>query len=551
METSPAQRDGLWTLIGLLLLLLVGAGAFALVNIDRLATLSDDSVSYMLLGQCWSPWGEVSDAVREACRKEHYPPLFPLLLAGTGAGNSFLWAHRLYVALFLLDAVLLYLFVRRQTGAAPLALGTALWFAVAPLNWTNLLGITSETLFMCLTLLALLHQESLIRKERPTWRDGVLLGLLLGGALLTRAIGVSLVGAALAAAFFMERRRLLPLGLVPSGVAALVAGAGYALRALEGNDLYSHDLKTLLGHFLAVGVDPAAWLAFFTPQAKQILSAWMGFFTLHWESWASPRFLLGALFGLAALAGLFHRLRLNRMDAWFALFNLGILMLWFIPGQFPRFVFALGPVLLFHAVWGIRLVTNHLPETRQARLLLAFLVCLPLALSLPALGFFHQRAQYRSPYPGLDPAANAEFYRDPDFDDALEKALLQESLFQDMERMRATTPPEARILWFTPSYLALLANRRGIFLNARFDNGRTPSSVTSTATTPDYLFITKLHPRDTRSHVNGMVLLPRFQSMGTPLWGTDNPRNPGEPFSRLIRFDPAKIVPNRNGIQSR
>ena len=59
--------------------LLAGAAALAFSWQPGLATFHDDSASYLVMAQAFSPWHAASPAVAAQMPYEKYPPLFPLL----------------------------------------------------------------------------------------------------------------------------------------------------------------------------------------------------------------------------------------------------------------------------------------------------------------------------------------------------------------------------------------------------------------------------------------------------------------------------------------
>ena len=66
----------------------------AFVRQPTLATFADDSVSYLVMAQVFSPYQAASQVVAAAFASEAiYPPLFPAVLALAGAAHDIAWAH--------------------------------------------------------------------------------------------------------------------------------------------------------------------------------------------------------------------------------------------------------------------------------------------------------------------------------------------------------------------------------------------------------------------------------------------------------------------------
>src|SRR6185436_17927875 len=138
-----------------------------------LATFADDSVSYLVMAQAFSPFEAASPAVAGAfAREAFYPPLFPLVLALTGAAQNIAWAHAVTALLLAASLPLVYLLGLHWLGSRGPALAALACIALLPAMWIHSKGILSETLF-CLLLSAIfifLEQE-----KRPGWQLGVLM----------------------------------------------------------------------------------------------------------------------------------------------------------------------------------------------------------------------------------------------------------------------------------------------------------------------------------------------------------------------------------------
>jgi hypothetical protein len=129
--------------------------------------------------------------------------------------------------------------------------------------------------------------------------------------------------------------------------------------------------------------------------------------------------------------------------------------------------------------------------SRPAALAQSLLVLLLLSLSVPAMAFLYQRAQA----PGRQ-AAITDWYRAPDVARARSRAQTHLDLLDDMRAIRELTKPEDRVMWVAPSYLALLADRRGIPApDARLGPEAYREAVRKSGA--DYIFLSRYHPRDT------------------------------------------------------
>jgi hypothetical protein len=128
------------------------------------------------------------------------------------------------------------------------------------------------------------------------------------------------------------------------------------------------------------------------------------------------------------------------------------------------------------------------------------------------------------------------FYLVPDLPSAEQKSRQHLLLFEDMQRIRRTTPEGARILWFSPAYLNLLAERRGVpFPNTR-DAAEFRRQIYRTGA--PLLFVSQLIPH--RTSDDGRRRLAAVVDFTKPLWIDYG--GGGEWFSMLLRIDHEKLA---------
>ena len=467
----------------------VVTGAFAWLSVrfawqPVLASFADDSASYLVMGQVLSPWGPPPAPVAEAfVREAFYPPLFPLLLGLTGAAYHMAWAHAL-TALCLAGVLpLVYLLGARWLDDARGGLLALVALALLPSLWIHVKGILSEPLF-CLILLALF----LVLEEEKTGKSMWTASLLMAALVLTRT--AALVPVAAYAAWALTRRgRSRARLLSPAAVALAAYGAWVLLRPAGTSDDYMR-IVAERGHSIAAAPDP--WLALAASLARQAnaqAEAWAGSLILFWPQGQVVRLALVALIGALALAGLVLRLRDGRADAWMAGAYLGTFLVWPFYDQMTRFLFPLLPVLILYALLAASALARALrrPPT-GAQALVALLVA---SLAIPALAFIQGRARAPGPVTLI-----TDWYRTPDLDEARRRAQVHLDLMADMEAIHGLTQPSDRVMWVTPSYVALLAQRRGV----PAPSADLPPEAYRQAVErahPDYVFLSVFHPRDT------------------------------------------------------
>jgi hypothetical protein len=195
---TPGRLGGL--ALGAGLLLLAGLWVAHVAAAGRVAGLFHDEGVYIVAAESLAHAdGYRAASLPEAPPERHYPPLLPLVLAAVWrlspdfpANLPALKAVPLVAAGGIVLLLPVYL---RRLGFTPLvALVTGILTAIAPLTLRYATGVVSELPFAFLALAALLATERAAEPGRPEGA-AVLAGALAGLTLLTRVIGIAVVGA--------------------------------------------------------------------------------------------------------------------------------------------------------------------------------------------------------------------------------------------------------------------------------------------------------------------------------------------------------------------
>ena len=450
-----------------------------------LATFADDSASYLVMAQVFSPFQAASPAVAAAfAREAFYPPLFPLVLALAGGAHHFAWAHALVALLLAVALPLAYRLGVRWLESRGAALAALACIALAPSLWINAKGILSETLFCLLLVSVFLNLE----KERYS---GWQLGALMTGLALTRSAALPMIG--MYGLWAVARRGDLRARL-RAAAPAIAAFAAYGLWVLVQPSQAEGDYAGILrekgeGLFGGPAGVGAALAASLLRQAHALAEGWAGALLVYWIDGRPLRFALASVVGLLALAGMALRMRRGKADAWMSAAYLATLLAWPFYEQMERFLFPLLPVLLLYAF--VAAGTALRAASGKPALAHTLLAALILTLVLPAMAFLHQRARAGGPV-----AQITDWYRTPDIARARLRAEVHLRLMDDMRAIRERTPPEARVMWVAPAYVALLAERRAL---AAPDPRLAPEAYRDAvrASGADYVFLSRYHPRDT------------------------------------------------------
>jgi hypothetical protein len=453
-----------------------------------LATFADDSVSYLVMAQVFSPWEVASPAVAAAfAREAFYPPLFPLLLALAGAAHHVAWAHALTALLVAGWIPLVYFLGTRWLEDRRAAAAAALCVALLPALWVNAKGILSEPLFGLLLLATFCAIGSAGSERKRIW----LPALLMTAMMLTRTAALVMI---VAYALWALTRRDQSVSTraraaLPAAVAIAAYGAWVLLRPAETADSYA---RIVLDHgrvFLGAESPMAAIGASLLRQANAAGEGWLTAVLLFWVESRPARPLLACVIGGLALGGMTMRLLAGKPDGWMTAAYLATFLAWPFYDQMGRFLFPILPVLMLYAFWAAAGALRLLG--RPAFLGHALIAIVALSLTAPALAFMVQRAQAPGRY-----AEIIDWYSTPDLLEARARAQRHLDLFADMEEIGRLTRPEDRIMWVAPSYIALLAGRRG--LPAPNSALAPPAYLDSVRNSrADYVFLSRYHPRDT------------------------------------------------------
>ena len=454
-----------------------------------LATFADDSVSYLVMAQAFSPYQAASAAVVEAFPREaFYPPLFPLVLALAGAAHDIAWAHAATALMLAAALPFVYLLGARWLGGRGAALAAVACIALLPSLWINAKGILSEPL-LCLLLAATCWV--LERNEGGPGAPWATAALMVAMA-LTRTAALPMIGAY---ALWSLARRGRPLAARLRGMApALAALAAYGLWVLLRPSMTEDDYARILlergqglfdgrtGFLTALGMSIAR-------QSHAIVEGWAGSLLLFWVEGQPARLALASLVGILSLAGLALRFVRGKADGWMLAAYLATLLAWPFYEQMERFLFPALPVLVLYAFYAAGEAMRAM--SRRPALAHALVAGLMLTLAVPAMAFIRQRAQAPGPVTRI-----TDWYRTPDLERARSRAQTHLDLFDDMQAIRSLTQPGDRVMWVVPSYIALLADRRALPApDAGLAIGAYREAVRKSGA--DYVFLSRYHPRDT------------------------------------------------------
>ena len=456
------------------------------------ATVGDDSVSYLLLARHFTSWHPDPLAAPWTGYFSNFPPLFPLLLAVTGGAYDLFIAHLVVAAAAVVALVLGYAYARARLGSDKAALAVTVLFLLLPGMWLGLAGILSESTYLAVSLAALLYEAKRVGPESPA-RAQAVLGLLLAAAVLSRTVGFALL-AAYAARLAIEavrgRRFASSRRWIPVAIALAAQLAWLAVRPPLASPAYQSSMGLLLREWSA---QPVATLV----ESWGYLSrGWIGVFAIDAAGGAAAAVAAGIV-ALLAFAGAVRAALRGRLDGWYVLASIAMLLAWkFNEDNSRRLLYPLLPLVLVHAAEAVRAVAAKLPA-RAGRWIPAAAALFLAAMVLPASALVLRKSLDRAPYyPGLgySPASMKDYYGTVDAKEAGEQALRGASVLAGMSRLGEWTVPGARVMWMRPEYVAVLGGREGVPLYFRWDRATLAREILRTRT--DYVIASRHFKND-------------------------------------------------------
>jgi hypothetical protein len=510
---------------------------FAFAWQASIATIDDDSMSYLLLARWfagsagpmlspWVPW------------HTHFPPLFPMALALSGAAQDMLRAHLIVAAFAVASVVLMARYAARRLGSDWRGAGLAIAFLLLPTAWLGAKSILSETLFLALTLGALIvHQRWIEGRDAPV-RPWLAFAALVALACSTRAAGVTLLAAYVACeavAFWRTRRRPAPAALLPLLLALAGMAAWAALR--PGGSLYAASLAFLAEQWLARPAMALSWTLDVFPRG------WAATFLSEGDVALAMRACAYAV-GLLALAGSIRAARANRLDGWYVLFTLALAIAWTFPFSVDnsrRLLYPVVPLMLLHAGELVGAVAARL-EIRRRSLAVGAICALPFAVFAPATLLIAAKAGDRAPLVAGSPHGAAEFfdyYRVMNRGEARALAARQAANVGGLEALRTATPPGSRIMWMRPEYIGILGERACVPWYYAWDARQMAAHVRGDRA--DYIVVASLSKSDlARGFGDPSQAWEAARAYTQPVLVLDNPFTAAHEFI-LLRVDAAAL----------
>ncbi|MBL6749268.1 MAG: hypothetical protein ISP90_02050 [Nevskia sp.] len=407
----------------------------------QMGQFANDGPDYLMMAEHFASPGDAGVAA-QAAAVSRFPPLYPLLLAWSGAAGDLHRVHAVTLAAFLLALVALWAWLRGEGFAAREAATAVLLCAALPQSWLLGLTVQSEYLYLLCSLLALALLGAWRRSARAEWLYAA--ALAVAAAVLTRTIGVALLVPLALAALRAPRRS----GAIALAIAVAPLAAWHLLH--RSAQSYQAQLEAIYG------VAPLRHLA---GQLQRELPALGGGFLDDFGAGPALAIAFGA-FGAACVAGALWRAAHLADDAVYLAAYAAILCVWPFPEEASRFLWVIVPVLAVQPV----LALTALRRTAGGgfslrRVALAATGALLAAALVPALvrGAARVAAAADSPLP--DARAYVSWYK-ADPAEAYEEVNAEIVMARDLRQIQAQVPPQDCVLAVRPDLINFYARRK-------------------------------------------------------------------------------------------
>jgi len=305
-----------------------------------LAQFGGDNATYFLTAKLFSPYTQSSPVSEYFAAHSQYPPLYPLLLALFGGGDSILIAH-LVTTIFLIAAMLvMYRWGINLSFGRIHSLALVVIFAMTPGTYMQALSILSENLYLLLSLSGLCVIT--FKKNIKEWLW--VAALMIACASMTRSAGLPLILSFIIYLFFKRDRNkyLLSLtALLPMIIWGLLKNQKSTSYATLFSEYYSTNSIALL-------------FQQFINQIDHMLNVWCLTFTN-----GSFGFLILSFLAVLCVIGMFYRLFSKELDGIYVFFYLLMILIWPYPAESMRLLYPVVPVLLVQASIVIKKITNR------------------------------------------------------------------------------------------------------------------------------------------------------------------------------------------------
>jgi len=406
-----------------------------------IANFGGDNATYLLTANYFSPYSPASEVSRYFAFKSQYPPIYPLILALFGGGESILVAHIITTTSLLIAMVALYCWCVVSGLAKHVAFLIVCTFALLPGTLNQALMILSENTYLLFTLFALVS-VSLFEKNMDKQWLWMTVGFI-AAASLTRSAGISLISAFIIYVFLkkLEEKTLLSIGSVlPMLIWELISG-------IQEKDY----LAALFNIY-----DEKPFQLFTEQILNQGTYLWKGWF-LNITDNIVHLGILSAV-GILFFIGAANRLRLIKLDGIYVFCYIGMILLWPYPAEIIRFTYVIIPVLMVQALYLLASIPSSLVKLRMRKYFPIIFLTLIIIVIIPSIYQKYSRFTFLLPE-NIKPYKYTEIWYDNDPNTAIEGIYATRIIIESLKNIGQIIPKNECIIGIKPSIIGLYTNR--------------------------------------------------------------------------------------------
>jgi len=408
----------------------------------EVAGLGGDNGVYLLTAHFYSPWAPPSVIAQHFATNSQYPPLYPLVLALFGGGESILAAHLITTVCLLLSFLAIrawMLTLGLQKTTVNLAV---LLIALLPGTVKLAMFILSENLYLFLSVLSLLLVSVAEKKESSPLL--LLSAIVIAGATLTRTVGISLT-----ASFCLYILIRNPVKALLPGFVTLAPVVIYSLHKKLLMAEHSSYLDALLSHYSSA---PATKVL--VQIQTESISLWQGWLA-NFES-GSAIYVIGfsLILFLPAVA---VRIYKRKLDGLYLLFYFVIILFWPYPAEAKRLIYPVLPIM----VGQILSLINHINSLSLGKITVrpvSLFILVILISSIPGSILIAGRFLQQLP-PELESYRRTKFLYSSNQQVAIRNLAFAKVLLEDMKNLNDILPGNAIIYGTKPAIISLYSKR--------------------------------------------------------------------------------------------
>jgi hypothetical protein len=428
-------------------ILIVGVLGYEFAVSDRLAGFSDDSATYLIMADVFSPYSNTPENFIRSYQNHYLPPGFAWVLAIFGGSSSIAISHSIVLSECLLTLIFCYLFFRNILGPLK-AVYPLVLFVCIPGMWIQMLKIMSEHQYMAITIGFLYLIQYVIQKEvlKKEWFFAI--GLILSFLILTRSIGISMAIAYFIWRSLSNRHKNCLNEFIITLVGILIPQILWFIIKPDIGHSYIDDI-------IAFQNSNSPFITLVETVYGNISALYNGWRTnlilIHQEGDIFREIIIGVA---ALLAIIGWMTRFKQLDALYVTFYIAILTIWPYPYEMDRFIYPVMPLLLLY----ILLCVKRMFEQFNPRIVLpATSFCIVLVLTGPALAHIVDRYKLGQEQYGENITNVIELYELPDISEAVTTALIWNKDQMFMESLSTYFREDDKVLTIKPHFFTYLS----------------------------------------------------------------------------------------------